>query len=118
MLAEKYQQVMPSGSKENTRISPKWLRHWLFVEAKCAMILACSLGLSNLEKAGFPHYGCQLLSHKRKYLLSMTVEDAYKILQDENPAFPYNIQEIPSAKCEDPKVQWLYSLRLSQAHKR
>ena len=27
--------------------------------------------------------------HKAKYLLSMTVEDAYKILQDENPAFPY-----------------------------
>ena len=43
--------------------------------------------------------------HKAKYLLSMTVEDAYKILQDENPAFPYNIQEILSDKCEDPKVQ-------------
>ena len=27
--------------------------------------------------------------HKAKYLLSMTVEDAYKILRDENPAFPY-----------------------------
>ena len=29
--------------------------------------------------------------HKAKYLLSITVEDAYKILQDENPAFPYKI---------------------------
>ena len=27
--------------------------------------------------------------HKEKYLLSMTVEDAYTILRDENPAFPY-----------------------------
>ena len=27
--------------------------------------------------------------HKAKYLLSMTVEDAYKILRDENPAFLY-----------------------------
>ena len=27
--------------------------------------------------------------HKAKCLLSMTVEDAYKILWDENPAFPY-----------------------------
>ena len=27
--------------------------------------------------------------HKAKYLLSMTVEDAYQILRDENPAFPY-----------------------------
>ena len=27
--------------------------------------------------------------HKAKYLLSLTVEDAYKILRDENSAFPY-----------------------------
>ena len=27
--------------------------------------------------------------HKAKYLLSMTIEDSYKILRDENPAFPY-----------------------------
>ena len=27
--------------------------------------------------------------HKAKYFLSMTVEDAYKILRDQNPAFPY-----------------------------
>ena len=39
--------------------------------------------------------------HKAQYLLSMTVEDAYKILQDTR----HNIQEIPTAKYEDPKVQ-------------
>ena len=27
--------------------------------------------------------------HKAKCLLSMTVDDAHKILRDENPAFPY-----------------------------
>ena len=27
--------------------------------------------------------------NKAKYLLSLTIEDAYKILRDENPAFPY-----------------------------
>ena len=56
-VGRKHQQIMPSGSKENTRISQKWLRHWMFLEAKCTGILACSLGLPNLEKAGFPHYG-------------------------------------------------------------
>ena len=39
------------------KIQTKWLRHWLFLNAKWAGILACSLGLPNLEKAGFPHYG-------------------------------------------------------------
>ena len=29
--------------------------------------------------------------HKAKYLLSLTVEDAYKILRDKNPALPYTV---------------------------
>ena len=36
------------------KTSKKWLRHWLFLKTKCTRILACSLGLPNLEKAGFP----------------------------------------------------------------
>ena len=128
MLAEKYQQIMPSGSKENTRLAQKWLRHWLFLKAYCTGILACSLGLPNLDKGRLSPLcmnkiqdlfyredisravpgktvSAAFKQHKAKYLLNITVEDAYKILRDENPAFPYNIQEILSTKCEDPKVQ-------------
>ena len=54
--------------------------------------------------------------HKAKYLLSITVEDAYKILQDENPAFPYKFTIFK--KFHPPNVRNpTYSVRLSQTHK-
>ena len=76
--------------------------------AKYTRILACSLGLPNVEKQGIPTMDESnsgfLLQRRHKQSCTRensviflqttqgkvcTVEDAYKILRDENPAFPY-----------------------------
>ena len=61
------------------RVSPLWMNRiqdFLFREDKSRAVPGKTVS------AAFKQ-------HKPKYLLSMIVEDAYKILQDKNPAYPY-----------------------------
>ena len=60
------------------RVSPLWMNHiqdFFFREDISRVVQGKTVSAAFKPKA--------------KYLLSMTVEDAYKILRDENPAFPY-----------------------------
>ena len=104
---------MPSGSKENARKSIKKMAKALAVSkgkvyreismlagtAKCRKGRVSPLWMNRIQDFFFREdisraipgktVSAAFKQHKAMYLLSMTVEDAYKILRDENPGFPY-----------------------------
>ena len=103
MLAEKYHQIMLSGSKENARKSQKMPKTLAVSKGKVYRDISMLAGTAKLKKDRVSPLWMNRIydfffregisrdvpgktvlvafkQHKPKYLLSMTVEDAYKIL--------------------------------------